>query len=55
MAIDAGLTGHAIAINYLDVTAAERTAIANERLAAQIRGQHLIASVLLIKALGGGW
>ncbi len=42
-------------INYLDVTAAERTAIANERLAAQIRGQHLIASVLLIKALGGGW
>lgn len=42
-------------INYLDVTAAERTAIANERLAAQIRGQQLVASVLLIKALGGGW
>jgi len=42
-------------INYLDVTAAERTAIANERLAVQIRGQHLISSVLLVKALGGGW
>lgn len=42
-------------IGYLDVTAAERTAITNERLAAQIQGRHLIASVLLIKALGGGW
>lgn len=42
-------------VGYLDVTAAERTAIANERLAAQIRGQHLIASVVLVKALGGGW
>lgn len=42
-------------IGFLDVTAAERTAIANERLAVQVRGQHLIASVLLVKALGGGW
>jgi len=42
-------------IGYLDVTAAERTAIANERLAVQVRGQHLISSVLLVKALGGGW
>jgi multidrug efflux system outer membrane protein len=42
-------------VNYLDVTDAERTAITNERLAAQVRGQHLIASVLLVKALGGGW
>lgn len=42
-------------IGFLDVTAAERTAIANERLAVQIRGQHLISSVLLVKALGGGW
>lgn len=42
-------------VNYLDVTDADRTAITNERLAAQIRGQHLVASVLLIKALGGGW
>jgi multidrug efflux system outer membrane protein len=42
-------------IGYLDVTAAERTAITNERLAVQVRGQHLISSVLLVKALGGGW
>lgn len=42
-------------VGYLDVTAAERTAIANERLAAQIRGQQLVSSVQLVKALGGGW
>ena len=42
-------------IGFLDVTTAERTAIANERLAVQVRGQHLISSVLLVKALGGGW
>ncbi|HRE81626.1 MAG TPA: efflux transporter outer membrane subunit [Opitutaceae bacterium] len=42
-------------IGYLDVTAAERTAIANERLALQVREQQLIASVQLIRALGGGW
>ncbi|WP_043582503.1 efflux transporter outer membrane subunit, partial [Geminisphaera colitermitum] len=42
-------------IGYLDVTDSERTAIANERLAVQVRGRQLISSVLLIKALGGGW
>lgn len=42
-------------IGYLDVTAAERTAIANERLAVRAREEQLVASVLLIKALGGGW
>lgn len=42
-------------VGYLDVTDAERTAIANERLAAQIRGQQFVSSVLLVKALGGGW
>ncbi|MBP8255785.1 MAG: efflux transporter outer membrane subunit [Opitutaceae bacterium] len=42
-------------VGYLDVTEAERTAITNERLAVTVRGEQLIASVLLIKALGGGW
>lgn len=42
-------------VGYLDVTAAERTAIANERLAAQIRGRQLVSSVQLVKALGGGY
>lgn len=42
-------------VGYLDVTASERLAIANERLAVQLRGQQLVASVVLVKALGGGW
>ncbi|MDR2845106.1 MAG: efflux transporter outer membrane subunit [Puniceicoccales bacterium] len=43
------------AVSYMDVTEAERRAIANERLAVQVRGQQLVASVLLVKAIGGGW
>lgn len=42
-------------IGYLDVADAERTAILNERLAVQVRSQQQAASVVLIKALGGGW
>ena len=42
-------------VGYLDVTDAERTALANESLAIQLRGQQLVASVVLVKALGGGW
>lgn len=42
-------------VSYLDVTEAERSAIANERLAMQVRGRQLVASVALIKAIGGGW
>ncbi|MDR2863689.1 MAG: efflux transporter outer membrane subunit [Puniceicoccales bacterium] len=42
-------------VSYMDVTEAERRAITNERLAVQARGQQLIASVLLVKAIGGGW
>jgi multidrug efflux system outer membrane protein len=37
------------------VVDAERTALQSERLATQIQGQRLVASVFLIKALGGGW
>jgi len=41
--------------NYLEVLDAERTVLANDRLAAQILGFRMVASVQLIKALGGGW
>ena len=42
-------------VAYMDVTEAERVALANERLAVQVRGKQLVTSVLLIKAIGGGW
>jgi outer membrane protein TolC len=34
---------------------AQNTALANERAAATILARRLTSSVLLIKALGGGW
>jgi multidrug efflux system outer membrane protein len=40
---------------FLEVADAQRTALAAERVAAQIRGQQLATSVALIRALGGGW
>ena len=40
---------------FLEFVDAERTRLANQRLATQIDGQRLVASVGLIKALGGGW
>jgi multidrug efflux system outer membrane protein len=43
------------AVGYLDVTQAEREAISNKRLAVQLRGRQLATSVLLVKAIGGGW
>jgi outer membrane protein, multidrug efflux system len=42
-------------VNYLDVIFAQETVLANERTSAQISSQRLVASVVLIKALGGGW
>jgi len=42
-------------VTYLDVITAEELALTNERLATQILGQRLVTSVLLVKALGGGW
>jgi multidrug efflux system outer membrane protein len=40
---------------FLEFVDAERTRLATQQLATQIDGQRLVASVGLIKALGGGW
>ena len=42
-------------VSYLNVVVAQTTALANERTSVDILGRRLTASVLLIKALGGGW
>ena len=40
---------------YLNVITAQTAELGNERAAINVLGQRLNASVLLIKALGGGW
>jgi NodT family efflux transporter outer membrane factor (OMF) lipoprotein len=40
---------------YLEVITAQSIALTNERTAVQILGRRMTASVLLVKALGGGW
>src|SRR5712664_383658 len=42
-------------VSYLNVVTVQATALANERAAVDILNRRLAASVLLIKALGGGW
>ena len=42
-------------VSYLEVLTAQSTALANQRLAVDILRRRMSASVLLIKALGGGW
>jgi outer membrane protein TolC len=42
-------------VSYLDVVSAQQNLLTNEQEAAIIQGQRLITSVLLVKALGGGW
>lgn len=42
-------------VSYLNVVAVQAAALNNERTAVGILGQRLTASVLLVKALGGGW
>ena len=41
--------------NYLAVVVIQAAALSNERAAISILGRRLTASVVLIKALGGGW
>jgi NodT family efflux transporter outer membrane factor (OMF) lipoprotein len=42
-------------VNYLNVVAVQAVQFANERNALDVQGRRLTATVLLIKALGGGW
>lgn len=46
---DAGL------VSYLNVVYSEQTLLDNEQSEAQVSGQRLVATVVLVKALGGGW
>ena len=41
--------------NYLNVITAQSVALSNQLTASQIGTRRMVASVLLIKALGGGW
>jgi len=42
-------------VSYLDVIYAQTALLSNQRTATQISGQRMVATVVLIKALGGGW
>ncbi len=42
-------------VTYLEVITAQSAALSNERVAVDILRQRMTATVLLIKALGGGW
>jgi multidrug efflux system outer membrane protein len=42
-------------VAYLDVLDADRTLLSNQLLSEQILNERLVSTVLLIKALGGGW
>jgi multidrug efflux system outer membrane protein len=42
-------------VDYLNVVSAQATLLYNQRTQTQIQGEQMVASVALIKALGGGW
>lgn len=41
--------------NYLDVTDAQRSSLAADRAAVQIKTQRLLATVAVARSLGAGW
>jgi NodT family efflux transporter outer membrane factor (OMF) lipoprotein len=42
-------------ISYLDVVTVQAAALANQRTAIDVLSRRMVASVLLVEALGGGW
>jgi NodT family efflux transporter outer membrane factor (OMF) lipoprotein len=42
-------------VSYLNVIAAQAIALNNERSAVDVQGRRLVASVQLVRAIGGGW
>jgi NodT family efflux transporter outer membrane factor (OMF) lipoprotein len=42
-------------VSYLNVITVQTTALGNERTAVDLQNRRLVACILLIKALGGGW
>jgi multidrug efflux system outer membrane protein len=42
-------------VTYLEVATAQSSALSLERTAAELHGQQLVATVGLIRAIGGGW
>ena len=42
-------------VSYLNVLVVQVIALNNEKTAIDIQGRRMVASVLLVKALGGGW
>jgi outer membrane protein, multidrug efflux system len=42
-------------VSYLDVVYAQTTLLSNQRVSTQISGERMVATVMLIKGLGGGW
>jgi len=42
-------------VDYFEVVTTQRTSLAAERAAVQLRGQRFVATINLIRALGGSW
>jgi outer membrane protein, multidrug efflux system len=42
-------------VSYLDVVVAQQTLLTNEQTATQVNGAQAVATVALIRAMGGGW
>ncbi len=42
-------------VSYLDVVFAEQMLLSNQEISTQVEGQRMVATVGLIRALGGGW